>query len=593
MDREAQSGRLNRPCQSSSDFRRPSRGPRRQKKFPSRAKCTFLVSALAASSLPATLAQSCIPLVDSTACPAFRNASFSTNKALVGLFPFLAFVSDTKSFDDGIRQYIEKDYARSKYQEQIGCSSVNLTNTTSLYARYTTTVLCNAIVQNSIQPCGLSNDNSRPLCADSCAEFALSEQEITASPELCGTSGPSANDKIRADFIECSLPPGALQQSCVVAVANEPDNCGYESNVQGLCSFCASSSPNSTDSCCVNSDVEGRCQNVHLPTTTSMPPLFPSATASHAPTTDSGKHHGLSGGQIAGIVVGSVLGAALILAGIIFFCLHLRKRRDAHHPNLLNTPSPTRQTMNVGPRPPMSMDGSTPTTILPGARVARMSALEGSTSSPSDAHSSRAGGRLGAYHHDHSAYDSPLSARSGGFSGADFPKRDGSLGSAGHSPIRGRAGTATGHSSPLSGSDDRNFSSPEGIASGQSEQLQFFKDYYSQDDIHPSDTVATLWAYQPRANDEFELERGDMLKVVGIWDDGWATGVKLGEGVEEWETRRGVQRDSGVSNGGGARPSTALGENEIKAFPLVCVCLPQHWRKTIEGDSTGSGPPSP
>jgi hypothetical protein len=28
------------------------------------------------------------------------------------------------------------------------------------------------------------------------------------------------------------------------------------------------------------------------------------------------------------------------------------------------------------------------------------------------------------------------------------------------------------------------------------------------------------------------------------------------------------------------------GEGEVKAFPLVCVCLPQHWRKTIEGEST-------
>lgn len=252
---------------------------------------------------------------------------------------------------------------------------------------------------------------------------------------------------------------------------------------------------------------------------------------------------------------------------------------------MLNTPSPTRQNI---PRPPMSMDGNSPATILPGARVARMSALEGSTSS--GRHSSRAGDALGAYHDD--AYESPDSGRSR--LGGTLPKRDGSLSS--HSALG-----ATGHSSPNSGSDpDRNFSSPEGVASGQSEQLQFFKDYYSQDDIHPNDTVATLWAYQPRANDEFELERGDMLKIVGIWDDGWATGVKLSESVEQWEARRHVQRDSGVSNG--SRASTAIGESEIKAFPLVCVCLPQHWRKTIEGDGTdpgagGSGgdrqPPSP
>jgi hypothetical protein len=110
--------------------------------------------------------------------------------------------------------------------------------------------------------------------------------------------------------------------------------------------------------------------------------------------------------------------------------------------------------------------------------------------------------------------------------------------------------------------------------------------------------VATLWAYQARAGDEFELERGDMLKVVGIWDDGWATGVRLSENAEQWEARKMEQRDSGVSNG--TKRSQMDSNGDIKAFPLVCVCLPEHWRKTIEGDSTegyeGGGdrpPPSP
>jgi hypothetical protein len=141
------------------------------------------------------------------------------------------------------------------------------------------------------------------------------------------------------------------------------------------------------------------------------------------------------------------------------------------------------------------------------------------------------------------------------------------------------------------------------LASQQSEQLPFFKDYYSQDEIHPGDKVAVLWAYQPRAADEFILERGDMLKVVGIWDDGWATGVLVEERAEEWELKRG-QRDSGVSNASGTlrtegnsarvRDQSPPVSGEIKAFPLVCVCLPEVWRKTIEGDGseeTGSSRP--
>jgi hypothetical protein len=124
--------------------------------------------------------------------------------------------------------------------------------------------------------------------------------------------------------------------------------------------------------------------------------------------------------------------------------------------------------------------------------------------------------------------------------------------------------------------------------------LASFRDYYSQDDIHPNDKVATLWAYQPRANDEFALERGDMLKVVGIWDDGWATGVRIDERAEDYSLKDKIQRDSGVSNGSGHKGESPPPSGEIKAFPLVCVCLPQHWRKTVDGDGfAAEGDPRP
>jgi hypothetical protein len=82
--------------------------------------------------------------------------------------PFLSFVSDTQSFDDRLRNYIATEYSQRKYKNILGCSGVNLTNTTDLYARYTTTVLCNSIVQNSIASCGTSANDAKPLCADDC-----------------------------------------------------------------------------------------------------------------------------------------------------------------------------------------------------------------------------------------------------------------------------------------------------------------------------------------------------------------------------------------------------------------------------------------
>ncbi|RYN35675.1 hypothetical protein AA0113_g1316 [Alternaria arborescens] len=539
--------------------------------------------------------QSCVSLRGSTACPAFSSASVDTN--LTGNFPFLQYVSDTQSFDEGLVNYIGTGYAQRQYEDILGCSSVNLTSTTNLYARYTRTVLCNLIIQSSRTACGLSDTDATPLCAGACADFAISEQVIVSSPDLCGTPGNNAVPEIRSDFARCSNPASSLSSNCIDATKNEPDECGYQGNLQGLCLFCGSSTVNSTDSCCVNANVESRCVGVDLPTTVSMPPVFPSSTSSGSPSSTAGagsggrdSGSGLSGGAIAGIVIGSLIGAALIIAAIVFCCMRRRHQKNSQAGSVFNTPSPSRhQSPKAGIIPPMSYggDGQTPATILPGARVQRMSALEGSSSSgPSDR-----GDRMTAYGGSQlGPYDSPESIR--GHLAGNLPKRQGSLSS--HSALGAS-------SSPLSGSDQtRNFSSPDGVASGQSEQLQFFKDYYSQDDIHPNDTVATLWAYQPRAGDEFELERGDMLKVVGIWDDGWATGVRLSETAEQWEARKAEQRDSGVSNGG--RRSPVESDNEIKAFPLVCVCLPQHWRKTIEGDSTDSGghgsggdriPPSP
>lgn len=70
---------------------------------------------LLAASLPATMAQNCIPLTDSSACPAFNASSISTNSNLTGLFPFLSTVTDTASFDSGLRNYIANGFTQTRY----------------------------------------------------------------------------------------------------------------------------------------------------------------------------------------------------------------------------------------------------------------------------------------------------------------------------------------------------------------------------------------------------------------------------------------------------------------------------------------------
>ncbi|KAG5914546.1 hypothetical protein E4U53_004624 [Claviceps sorghi] len=469
-----------------------------------------------------------------------------------------------------------------------------------MYARYTTTVLCNTLVQRSIDPCSLTGDARRPLCAETCAEFAQSEAYITADKDLCSNPGPDLSKLIRADFATCSNPEESLTGKCIAGYSNEADNCGFGNSTVGLCSYCAAGGTNSTDTCCYNAKAEKRCDGVNLPNiTATMIFVPPTATSTSTPSpiaprpsgsNNSSGNNKLSGGAIAGIVIGSLFGIALLL-GLLFFCLRsARHRKGSQQGSIFNQPSPARQGARMSQAKQTAPEGYE---VLPGGRVARMAALEGhSGGSPTQRNGSGGKGRgTSAFSGGHAKGDDVQSSSD---EYAESPERGGIL----HPPRTSRRQGSLSSGSLLASDRPQSpgsagYSSPLGMASQQSEQLPFFKDYYSQDDIHPSDKVAVLWAYQPRAADEFALERGDMIKVVGIWDDGWATGIMLSERAEEWEARRQAQRDSGVSNTSGIRDDSPGAHGEMKAFPLVCVCLPEHWRKTIEGDASTESASSP
>lgn len=560
---------------------------------------TALLSILATA--PLAIAD-CISLTGSTQCPAFTSASVETS--LTGLFPFLSYVSDRATFDTQLSAYVQTSYVQLKYQQLLGCGNINLTNTTNLYARYTTTAICNSIIQNSKKSCSLSDTQAPPVCADSCAQFAESESIIISDGQLCSSPGDNAISQIRADFTNCALPSDSLAGSCVEGSTNEPDNCGFGNSTFGLCQYCGTGGQNSTDTCCYNSKAETRCAGIVLPTitgfinfTTSTASGSGTSTPTSSPTgaASSTSKKGISGGAIAGIVIGSLIGLAALVALIFLIALCLRRRRGSQHGSILNQPTPPR---NKGMTYNPVGSNTTPEgyEVLPGGRIARMSALEGHShsahsSSPHDRGASAAGAVLGGAagyaagrRHEHQSSssefgESPNSAMQGGILRPPPNRRTASLSS----------GSVLGIDDPQT---PGSVSSPQALASNQSEQLPFFKDYYSQDEIHPGDKVATLWAYQPRAGDEFSLERGDMLKIVGIWDDGWATGVMINERADEWDEKRKMQRDSGVSNTSGRKDQSPNVSGEIKAFPLVCVCLPDHWRRTIDGDgSTDSGGP--
>jgi len=543
--------------------------------------------------------EDCIPLKGSSTCPAFQSASFSKNQDLTDSYSFLSYVKDTKSFDKQLSEYVKTTYIQNKYRDLFGCENIDLTDANDYYARFTTTIICNAIVQKSIEPCGLTSEQSIPLCAEACAQFAQSAAFLTSNKDLCANPAENLADLIRADFTTCHLPDEALSGgSCIDPADNESQDCGFGDSTLGLCQYCSEGGFNSTDTCCYNSNAEERCQDVELPSITSTLALE-TTTGSSSPTETSsqdesenggGSGGGLSGGAIAGIVIGALAGVALV-AALLFFCIRRAKSDNSSQKgSIFNQPSPSRK----GPGSMVQTRQEAPQgyEVLPGGRIARMSALEGHSGDSSSQHRTKSGSALaaGAAAGYMAGHRKGSATQSSSEDFGDSPHSEPRAGVLRPPPAARRNGSLSSNSvfnsvpqSPISA--DGGFSSPQGLGSQQSEQLPFFKDYYSQDDIHPGDRVAVLWAYQPRATDEFALERGDMLKVVGIWDDGWATGVMIDERADDWETRR-QQRDSGVSHASGRRGSSPAGSGEIKAFPLVCVCLPDHWRKTIEGDGS-------
>lgn len=420
---------------------------------------------------------------------------------------------------------------------------------------------------------------------------------MVSDDQICSSPYENYGSQIRADFTNCALPADSLNsQACINGIENEPENCGFGNSLIGLCSYCADGGINSTDTCCYSSDIESRCADVTLPTvfpTLSFDPS-PSATGDIGEVDDEDDGGGLSGGAIAGIVIGCVIGVA-ILAAVLFFCFWRSRRGGSNQGSLLNQPTPSRK---GPPSTAVSQKGGSAEShapgyeVLPGGRIARMSALEGHSGDSPSHHAlglgAAAGGAAAGYAAGRRRAGDERSS-SDGYGDSPESERPGVLRPP---PTTMRRTGSLSSGSMLAGDDPQSpmsaggMSSPQGMTSQQSEQLPFFKDYYSSDDIHPGDRVAVLWAYQPRAPDEFSLERGDMLKVVGIWDDGWATGVLMDERAEDWDIRRQAQRDSGVSNTSGRRDESPPMSGEIKAFPLVCVCLPEHWRKTIEGDGS-------
>lgn len=99
---------------------RPADPPQNAPRHPRRRRrenitTSIAICALLAGTTQTAMAQTCIPLTDSTECPSFSAASVTTDDNVASLFPFLYQVTDTESFDSSLRDYIARNYTQQQY----------------------------------------------------------------------------------------------------------------------------------------------------------------------------------------------------------------------------------------------------------------------------------------------------------------------------------------------------------------------------------------------------------------------------------------------------------------------------------------------
>ncbi|KAJ2963651.1 hypothetical protein NQZ79_g1461 [Umbelopsis isabellina] len=245
---------------------------------------------LAAAWLPSLITAqdpSCMNLQHSQACPAYQQY-YVDMPINTTYFPWAASVTDVTSFDQAIFAYAN---STSLYLQPLGCNNGAYISFVP-YARYSASMLCEQIIQDSLECNALNHLFPAPLCSDTCLSYVASVAQITSNTTLCQQSDQRTSGI--ADLTDrCSTwvgLNGTTSNSCISGSDNEEDNCGFQNDTITACTFCKT---NSSNSCC--SSISG-CNYQHL-----------------------------SAGAIAGIVIGSVV-AAVLVAMAIYFCFCRRRK---------------------------------------------------------------------------------------------------------------------------------------------------------------------------------------------------------------------------------------------------------------------------
>ncbi|KAI9319884.1 hypothetical protein BX666DRAFT_1917106 [Dichotomocladium elegans] len=285
---------------SLSDYSTAMLSPARQLPFGWLFSATFL--SLAYIHNPVTFAQAeCLPLSNSKVCPAFKQYSVDLSNMRQQYPTLMANVRDIQSFDEQLlTAHILNDFLIT----QPGCSSSISSqrqqqqqqhNHGSDWIRYTLTWQCAIVTQN--RSCNKNVDPPR-LCQTTCNASAESVTNELAVADLCRSNSSSIKAYLADQCAHDIAYNGTTADSCISGSINEPDFCGFRSDVNRACQYCRSNRHGEDDSCCAG--VLSVCGYL---------------------SDDS-----LSSATVTGIIVGSlVLGT--LLCGLVFYFGILRKTK--------------------------------------------------------------------------------------------------------------------------------------------------------------------------------------------------------------------------------------------------------------------------
>ncbi|CAO1625248.1 unnamed protein product [Sympodiomycopsis kandeliae] len=528
-----------------------------QSSLQSSSQSSSIASAASPSSTSAGVASGsdCISLNGSSMCPAFTESYVSPSNLTLS-YPFFSRVSDLASFDRQFRRYFNdyEQFRQTKIHEGLQCNETDSRNATLQWQQ---TVLCGKFAATSYNAGCTSgrNQTTSLVCQETCQDYSDSEHDFVNNATYCTPTDqlrPRNLTTIRQNTIENDMESctswtalySADTKTCISGIDNEA-NCGWGFGVSDqLCSYCDSTNGKSIASCCYDSRTTltgcaalGYRAAAQIKPTSTSTAGRPSDTGSGAGDTNGDDDEGgtthLSGGQLAGIVIGCVAGALLL--GALLAWLLLRNRRN--------------QNNAAGQK------------MEPESQSDTAGMIAGAAAAPSNSPRekpytfSEESARLPSQEKTSAQYNNG-STGSGPFSNGLGAGAAAGVGAAG---LAGAGALAAGGDRPLS-------TATSSGTDGRGTTVSSVRCQYTGQDISPGDSIVAIYPYKAGLSDELDLvpESHELLSVVRIYDDGWCLLRRLSDGKEG-------------------------------AAPLVCCQsskgeLPAHMRRRNGNDSsTGTG----